>query len=52
MKLKKIECGPECGFAIQSHDEKEVMDTAMNHVKKVHNMKVSSSDMKARMTTI
>ena len=49
-ELKSISCDPMCGFMIQSHDEQEVLDTAMRHVKKVHpNMKVSIEDMKKKM---
>jgi predicted small metal-binding protein len=51
--LKRISCAPECGFMVQSHDEKEVVNLAMTHVHKAHpSMKVSDKDLKSRMTTI
>ena len=49
MDLKKIECGPECGFSVTSHDEKEVVGLAMGHVKKMHKMSPSQSEIKSRM---
>ncbi len=45
-KLKKLECDPKCGFAIQSHDEKEVIDIAIKHAKKAHSMDVSEKEAK------
>jgi len=35
-ELKKISCDPMCGFSVQSHEEKEVVDMAKSHVKNVH----------------
>ena len=51
-KLKKIECEPQCGFAVQSHDEKEVINIASNHARSAHKMKVSEADAKAMMKTV
>jgi predicted small metal-binding protein len=48
-KLKKVECDPKCGFAVQSHDEKEVIDIAMKHAKKAHNMDVTEKDARGMM---
>ena len=48
-KLKKVECDPKCGFAIQSHDEKEVVDVAMQHAKKAHSMNLTEKDVKDMM---
>jgi predicted small metal-binding protein len=45
--LKKIECDATCGFMVRSHDEKELIDIAAQHVKKAHNMTVSEKDLKA-----
>ena len=47
--LKKLECDPKCGFMIQSHDEKEIIDAAMQHAKKSHNMAVTEKEVKAMM---
>jgi predicted small metal-binding protein len=48
-KLKKVECDPKCGFVIQSHDEKEVIDIALKHAKKAHNMTVTEKDVRGMM---
>jgi predicted small metal-binding protein len=48
-KLTSIECDPECGFMVRSHDRKEVMDTARSHVKMKHGMDVSDNDLKKKM---
>jgi predicted small metal-binding protein len=48
-KLKKIECDPKCGFAIQSHDEKEVIEVASQHAKKAHNMNMTEKEVKGMM---
>jgi len=45
--LKKLECDPKCGFMIQSHDEKEIIDIAIQHAKKSHNMQVTEKEAKA-----
>jgi len=47
--LKKIECDPKCGFMIQSHDEKEVIEIAMQHAKKSHKMKITEKEVKGMM---
>lgn len=51
-KLMRISCDPVCGFMIQSHNEKEVVDFGKSHVKNVHKMKVSDSDVKAMMKSV
>jgi predicted small metal-binding protein len=48
-KLKKLECDPKCGFVIQSHDEKEVIDIAIKHAKKAHSMDVSEKEARGMM---
>lgn len=48
-KLKKIECDPKCGFIVQSHDEKEIVEIAMQHAKKAHKMKITEKDAKGMM---
>ena len=45
-KLKKLECDPKCGFAVQSHNEKEIVEIAIQHAKKLHNMKVTEKEAK------
>jgi predicted small metal-binding protein len=48
-KLNKVECDPKCGFAVQSHDEKEVIDIATKHAKNAHNMNVTEKDVRGMM---
>jgi predicted small metal-binding protein len=48
-ELKKIECDSTCGFMVRSHDEKELVEIATQHVKKAHNMNVPEKDMKAKI---
>ena len=51
-KIKAIDCDPECGFMIKSHDEKEVIMVAKEHVKTKHDMDVSDMDMQKKIKTI
>ena len=51
--LKQISCDPTCGFMVRSHDEKEVLDDAMKHIKNIHpDMKVSKDELKDRMRIV
>jgi predicted small metal-binding protein len=50
--LKKVECDPKCGFLVRSHDEKEVVDLAIRHAKKSHNMRLSEKDVKKMMSNV
>jgi predicted small metal-binding protein len=45
--LKSITCDPTCGFMVRSHDEREVMDLAKQHVKKAHKMKTTDKELRA-----
>ena len=48
-KLKKLECDPKCGFLIQSHDEKEIVEIAIRHAKIAHSMAVTEKEARAMM---
>ena len=48
-KLKKVECDPKCGFMIRSHDEKEVIEIAIQHAKKSHDMTITEKEVKGMM---
>ena len=48
-KLKKLECDPKCGFLIQSHDEKEIVEIAIQHAKKSHSMAITEKDARAML---
>lgn len=51
--LKSISCDPMCGFMVQSHDEKEVLDLAMTHAKKVHpEMNMTMNQIKGYLKTV
>ena len=46
-ELKKIECDPGCGFMVKSHDEKELVEIALEHAKKFHKeIKITEKDLK------
>jgi predicted small metal-binding protein len=45
-EMKKLECPAPCSFSVKSHDEKEIVEMAMQHAQKKHNMKVSEGDIK------
>jgi predicted small metal-binding protein len=45
-EMKKLECPAPCSFSVKSHDEKEIVEIAMQHAQKKHNMKVSEGDIK------
>lgn len=44
--MKKIECDPKCGFMVQSHDEKELMEITKQHAKKYHDKTITDEDVK------
>ena len=48
-QLKKITCEPLCGFVVISHDEKELIEIAIQHVKNVHKMVLTEKDAKAKI---
>ena len=49
-KLKQLECDPKCGFLIRSHDEKEIVDIAILHANKAHDMAVTEKDARKMLT--
>jgi predicted small metal-binding protein len=50
-KMKMIKCGPPCGFMVKSHDEDEIVDIAVRHVKNFHNMKLTKKDIEQMRKT-
>ena len=47
-ELKSITCDPKCGFSVRSHNEKELIEIALAHVKNMHpQMKVSEDEVKS-----
>ena len=47
--LWKIECEPDCGFLIRSHDESEVVTAGLSHVNKVHKMNTTAQEIKGKI---
>lgn len=45
--LKRIECDPKCGFIVQSHDDKEVVEIAREHAKKFHSETLCDEEINA-----
>jgi predicted small metal-binding protein len=45
-QMKKIECPSPCSFSVKSHDEKELVEIAVQHAKKSHNMSITEQDVK------
>ena len=45
-KLKVVECDPKCGFLVRSHDEKEIVEVAIQHAKKAHSMAITEKDVR------
>ena len=53
MKLYQVECDPVCGFKVTSHNDKETIRLAMEHVADSHPEKdVTTSDVKKMMKTM
>lgn len=51
-KLMQVSCAPECGFMIQSHDEKELMEMVKTHAYNAHQMKMSDEEVKDKMEMV
>jgi predicted small metal-binding protein len=51
-ELKQIQCDDKCGFLVRSHDEREVLKIARQHIKEQHNMTPDEADLKARLATV
>jgi len=51
-KLMRITCDPVCGFMVQSHNEKEVIDMSKMHMKKIHKQKVTDKEARAMMEEV
>jgi predicted small metal-binding protein len=44
-ELRQVECDPKCGFLIRSHDEKELVEIAIQHAKKAHSMAITEKEV-------
>lgn len=52
IKLKRASCDPTCGFMIQSHNEQEIISVVKMHAQKAHSMKVSDSEVRAKIQNV
>jgi len=50
--LKEVDCSPECGFMIRSHDENELKTATMAHVKNIHHMTITEKDAVEKMRVV
>ena len=53
VELKKIACPPSCGYVLQSHDEKELVDMTLIHAKNFHaDMNYTREDIQGLVETV
>jgi predicted small metal-binding protein len=45
-ELKVLECPPDCGFMVRSHDESEIVELARQHAKKIHKMDITDKELR------
>ncbi len=43
--LWKVECDPDCGFLIRSHDRNELVNAATFHTKQIHSMDLPPAEI-------
>jgi predicted small metal-binding protein len=48
--ISRVECDPKCGFMVRSHDEKELINVATRHARKLHNMTITEAEAKKMVT--
>ncbi len=44
--LKRLDCVPDCGFAVVSHDENEIVNIGLSHVSNFHDGKYTPAEIK------
>jgi predicted small metal-binding protein len=47
--LKKIDCAPECGFMVRSHDENEIVNLALTHLSNIHNQRMTPVEIRGKI---
>ncbi|MBI4895603.1 MAG: DUF1059 domain-containing protein [Candidatus Aenigmarchaeota archaeon] len=52
MVMKSIECNPDCGFMIRSHEQEEVLSVAKIHAKIQHRLNPTFNELKKMMKSI
>lgn len=43
--LWKVECVPECGFMVRSHNREEIHNAVTHHTKTIHNQDVPPAEI-------
>lgn len=43
--LLRVDCAPECGFVVQSHDRRELATLVEDHALKFHQKTVTDADV-------
>jgi len=51
-QLFEIDCDPQCGFMVRSHDKSETVEAAMKHVKDAHGKEVSQEDTEKMVKSV
>ena len=47
--LKVVECPPECGFMVRSHEKAEMIEIVKEHARTHHDMEMTDDEVKAVM---
>jgi len=47
--LKRLDCSPECGFMVRSHDENEIVNIALSHLANIHNQRMTPVEIRGRI---
>ncbi|HVM45180.1 MAG TPA: hypothetical protein VM582_04535 [Candidatus Thermoplasmatota archaeon] len=50
--LRRIECDPLCGFVLQDHNENELIDVTIRHVRTEHGKTLTPADVRATWKTL
>ena len=50
-KLHFVECGPACGFRVQSHNRSELVPMVQIHLKNAHKTSVTDAEADAAIKT-
>ncbi len=50
IELQTFEC--PCGFAMQGHDEREVMELVKTHARQTHNHEVPESELRQALKSV
>lgn len=51
-EMYMAECDPSCGFAVQSHNKKEVMGMVKTHGKQAHKVEMSDASIRKNIKEV